>query len=400
MSHHPLILRSQYDDMGLICAVSVVLSPIIKILVAGSDTLVHVIDPVSGIRERSITTGHTHRIRALLSFIDNNTKSVQIITGSLDGTIRVIQLNDGKCIHVLKGHIGAVGAVVAMPLLKYPLIFSSGCDFTVRCWGMNDANMLQAYYHNDFVLTVIDFTYKSTNYIASGSDDQTIIIMEIIEPNNQIDKIPKLALRFHLVGHRGSIMALAVNLRSCLGPVLISGGIDKDILIWSLVNGEKLGQFPSNHTVIRSFQIIHCENLNIFSHASILITSGDGGIIRLWKFENGTKLAELTEPFSVIRSATLLEPMNRLDPIRLITVGCHGSISIWNISCVINEVNWFRRKNFVIFLSAYGLLEKNCRATTTNISDIKISMSQHLLSSSRQRVLSCVELLKLVLSFI
>lgn len=99
-----------------------------SLLISGSlDKTIRVWDLDSGATMR-VLTGHTSAVRALAT-IDGN-----IVSGSRDATIRVWDAATGAQRRVLTGHAGPVHSVVAARNGGRVVVFSASADATIRLW--------------------------------------------------------------------------------------------------------------------------------------------------------------------------------------------------------------------------------------------------------------------------
>ena len=113
--------------------------------------------------------GHTGWVRSVI-----NITYKFITSGSIDGIVRIWDINSGKCIQVLEGHTRCVNSVIK---ITDTLIASGSSDRTVRIWDINSGKCTQILEgHVGWVSSVIKLT---DTLIATGSDDKTLRIWDI-----------------------------------------------------------------------------------------------------------------------------------------------------------------------------------------------------------------------------
>ena len=80
-----------------------------------------------------VLEGHTDCVNSV-AIKDN-----LIISGSWDKTIRIWELDSGKCLKTLEGHTNFVRSVA----IKYNLIISGSDDNTIRIWDIDSGVCLK-----------------------------------------------------------------------------------------------------------------------------------------------------------------------------------------------------------------------------------------------------------------
>ena len=93
--------------------------------------------------------GHTAEIVSL----NFNTDGRQVITGSFDHTIKLWDVGTGKCIHTLSGHHGEISSTQFN--FSSELCISGSIDRTCKIWNVKTGQCLQTLRgHNDEILDV------------------------------------------------------------------------------------------------------------------------------------------------------------------------------------------------------------------------------------------------------
>ena len=89
-----------------------------------------------------------------------------VVSGSLDMTIRVWDLESGKCHSVLKGHQSLTGTL----FIRDDILVSANADKSLRLWNLNTGTCTHCLEGHQGAVTDIGVTSK---YIVSCSDDGT-----------------------------------------------------------------------------------------------------------------------------------------------------------------------------------------------------------------------------------
>jgi WD40 repeat protein len=146
----------------------------------------------------------------------------QAISGSLDKTLKVWNLETGELRLSLEGHSDAVNAVAVTPDGKQAISGSS--DRTLKVWNLETGELrLSLEGHSSFV-TAVAVTPDGKQAI-SGSSDRTLKVWNL--------ETGELCLS--LEGHSDEVNAVAVTPD---GKQAISGSEDKTLKLWNLETGE------------------------------------------------------------------------------------------------------------------------------------------------------------------
>lgn len=208
-------------------------------------------------------TGHSDSINAVAV-----TPNGQIIvSGSEDNTIKLWDLNSGKCLATLVGHEAGVRAVAISP--DGQLLVSGSADHTIKLWQLpsveNEPICLDPIYtltgHSDDVKCLA--ISNDGQILASGSQDKTIKLWNletgelkttlvehwrevnhlIISPDGknliscsgdetiQVWQLETLKLLHSFVGHQDAVAVVAI---SPDGQPLISSSWDHTIRVWGM----------------------------------------------------------------------------------------------------------------------------------------------------------------------
>ncbi len=146
---------------------SIAFSPDGKVLASGgSDRTVRLLK-VEGGKEIGILKGHFDDIASVVFSPDGRI----LASGSKDKTIRLWEVDSGKEIMILKGHTDEVSEVVFSPDGK--VLASGSKDKTVKLWNADDGEEIMTLKgHTEPVLNVC-FS-SDGKMIASGSEDETV----------------------------------------------------------------------------------------------------------------------------------------------------------------------------------------------------------------------------------
>lgn len=137
---------------------------------AGPGAEIKIWDTATGKEIRTLT-GPTRSITSVAFSPDGK----RIAAGSLDGTIRVWDADNGKELLQMKGHEGVWGLAWSPDGNK---IATSGWDETIKIWDAASGKELGSIYGHERTVTTLAFSPNGQR-LASGGIDQTINIWNI-----------------------------------------------------------------------------------------------------------------------------------------------------------------------------------------------------------------------------
>ncbi|KAK7040830.1 SCF ubiquitin ligase complex subunit cdc4 [Paramarasmius palmivorus] len=261
-----------------------------RIISASDDHTIHVHDPQTAELEMSLE-GHEGGIWAL------GAREGMLVSGSTDRTVRVWDLENGKCTHIFGGHTSTVRclAVVdpaevdkdigedstkAEERLNRPLIVSGSRDHSLRVWSFPGKN---------------DQEYKSID----GEND---------EYSQNTDDNPYHL--HHLEGHDDAVRALAAR-----GRTAVSGSYDYTVRVWDIIDGVcrwvLTGHTQKVYTVV------------LDSTRNQTMSGSMDGTIRIWSLTEGTCIC-------VLLGHTSLVGLLGLSPSYLVSGAADATLRVWN----------------------------------------------------------------------
>lgn len=132
-----------------------------------------------------------------------------LVTSALDDTVRVWDLNAGRCMGSLEGHTASVRTLQ----VEDNICATGSMDATIRLWDLSKA-------HYDPLGEQLDKDEDEDGMAFENPDDQPVD-----PPSNSMDDCPLTTLSSHMA----EITALHFR-----GDVLVSGSADKTIRQWDL----------------------------------------------------------------------------------------------------------------------------------------------------------------------
>jgi len=209
-------------------------------------------------------SGHTGWIMSVAAFKKGNTalkKYNTFLSASYDKTLKLWNSQTGQEIHTFKGHTRSIFSAALSPNGKTAL--SGSGDNTLILWGLNSKRKLRTFKGHTNVITSVAFS-PNGKMALSGSYDKTLKLWNV--RNRQVMKT--------FEGHTDKIWSVAF---SPDGLTCLSGSEDKTIKRWNLKTGIEMNEFQGHTDKVWSVA---------FSPDGKTIVSGsEDNTIRLWNSE-------------------------------------------------------------------------------------------------------------------
>jgi WD40 repeat protein len=245
-------------------------------------------------------TGHTGRVSAL-TFVPSN---LNIISSSMDKTIKIWNSTSFELIQTLYGHTGGVSNLV---ILDDTLLISGSYDLSIRKWNLTSFSQINIITAVSWINSLVILP-TNKNLIAAFTN-----IISIRE-SNQLDLI------IEWTGHSKTINVLAIQPNT---NYIISGSEDQTVKVWQSESPYQLIQTLTGHTD-------HVGSLVILPNGGIVSGGGnkDQSVI-IW---NVTQTSELNVNFiNSLEQTGPVTALASFKQIYLLVGSTDASISIWNI---------------------------------------------------------------------
>lgn len=218
---------------------------------------------------RRVLTGHSHFVQDVVISSDGQFA----LSGSWDGTLRLWDLNFGTTTRRFVGHTKDVLSVAFSADNRQ--IVSGSRDKTIKLWNtlgeckftIDDVNS-----HTEWVSCVRFSPNQETPIIVSGGWDKAV----------KVWSLTNCKLAANLVGHTGYINTVTV---SPDGTLCASGGKDGTARLWDLVRGSEL-------YTLEAGDIINCL---VFSPTRYWLCAATNSSIKIWNLETKTLIADLNK---------------------------------------------------------------------------------------------------------
>lgn len=270
-----------------------------------------------------VLSGHKDIVLCLDTCV-NSLGEALILTGSKDNTVRLWEANNGQCIGVGAGHMGAVGAVAFSK--KHRNFFISGSsDRTLKVWNLdgpsNDVvNNLKA----KAVVAAHDKDINSVavapndSLVCSGSQDRTACVW----------RLPDLVLVVTLKGHKRGIWSVEF---SPVDQCVITASGDKTIKIWAISDGSCLKTFEGHTSSVYRASFI--------TRGTQFVSCGADGLVKLWTVKSNECIATFDQHEDKVWALAVGKETEMLA-----TGGSDAVVNLWNDSTAFDKDEAFREE--------------------------------------------------------
>ncbi|XP_052807929.1 uncharacterized protein LOC128236846 isoform X1 [Mya arenaria] len=185
----------------------------------------------------------------------------RLASGSLDKTIRVWNLQTGKCQHILKGHIKGVWC---LNFFTQNLLISGSFDGTIRVWNLRTGKCQKTILAHDGPIWALG---RRHDILVTASQDKLAKVWDI----------NRCFLNQTLVGHTAAVFAVDMSED---GSLVVTGSADKSVRIWNIENGRCL----------RWISVSQTTSVMSVSYSQGHVACSYGETICVYRVEGPTKL--------------------------------------------------------------------------------------------------------------
>ena len=214
------------------------------------------------IEQKTISLGHTSFVRSVAISQDGT----RALSGSDDGTVRLLDLETGNFLKVMEGHTDSVRSVAISQNGTRALSGSDDC--TLRLWDLETGNLLKVVEGHTHNVKSVAISNDATRAL-SGSSDKTVRLWDL-ETGNTLKVME---------GHTQSVRSIAISQN---GTRALSGSSDKTLRLWDLETGNTLKVMEGHISYVWS--------VAISNDATRALSGSSDKTLRLWDLETGNTL--------------------------------------------------------------------------------------------------------------
>jgi WD40 repeat protein len=244
-----------------------------------------------------ILKGH----KSWVTTIAFNPRTPTLVSGSLDDTIKVWNLQTGNVMFTLQGHRRGVNEVAISA--KGQVLVSCGDDNTVQVWNLTAGRQLHTLKGHGRGVTSVAIGNQGW-LLASGSKDKTINLW----------KLDKGTL---IRTFRDSQTAIKSVVLSPDEANLIGGGLDNKIRLWSVKTGQLTRTFSGHLSTVNS--------IAVSQDGLLIVSASKDKTVRLWSVGTGAMIHCLKGHLQEVNSVKIAA-----DNRTIVSGSTDGTAKIWD----------------------------------------------------------------------
>ncbi|HEV7904157.1 MAG TPA: TIR domain-containing protein, partial [Pyrinomonadaceae bacterium] len=254
---------------------------------------------------------------------------LRAVSGSADKTVKVWEVETGKCLATLEGHAGVVYGVAITEDGKVAV--SGAVDKTVKVWEVETGKCLATLEgHTDMVLGVS--VTADGRLAVSSSRDATLRVWDV----------EKGKCLTTLEGHTGSVWGVAVTPD---GRRAVSGAEDKTVRVWNIETGECLTTLKGHSGSVGGVAIT--------PDGRQVVSGAEDKTVRVWDIETGECLGVLEGHTKTVRGVAVTA-----DGRRAASCSDDTTVRVWDVAArrCVATLEGHLRTVFGVAIAGNGLL--------------------------------------------
>jgi WD40 repeat protein len=338
-----------------------------------------------------------YSVHTITSHVTND--SVYFVCGSRVGGLKVINGLTGTPIVENVFLTSADLTMVYEADTAY--LFSCGREASIPLWSissMGRSKYLSSLFKHSNAVNTIDsicittvqrgMVVSKTNYLASGSHDQTVLIWRlenqnwVVHSSFQKHSFGICKLKLFTMGsdlmvastdHAGHLLVWKVDDQSIYFTYKLHGPV------LSIIASNQTKNYPAILAVVdavgmvnvfdmRRLKLIYAMHNNCYQEfirsveiydrdeQRLLIGGCDDGIIYFWSLSDGELLHRVHAHHSWVNTLHITDGSTPL----LVSGGCDSKVSCWNLKRIICNIKYSRRKDYLMFLVGSGYQTVTC----------------------------------------
>lgn len=185
-----------------------------------------------------------------------------LASGSEDWSVRIWDVESGQELKVLRGHTAPVIGVYFSQDDESSLVASTSFDKTVKLWDVETGTEIKTLRGHTDVTNNVAYSYDGKT-IATASDDSTIRIWS----TDFVNKDPLMVLR----GHTAPVLTVLYSFDS---KRLVSSDANGEVVIWNTETGSILRKIKAHNDL--------CQDVSFAGDNKTILTGSLDKHLRLW----------------------------------------------------------------------------------------------------------------------
>ena len=256
-----------------------------------------------------VLEGHRRGVNAVAVSADGRV----ILSGGVDQSARVWNLQTGKCLRVLKGHVKSVDAVALSG--DGHLAFSGGADMVIKMWDVKGGRELASFQGHTGPVNGIALSADGGSLLSGAgsqfSQDNTVRLWDVAGG----------ACRLTLAGHGEPVRAVAFVGD---GRTALSASEDATLKLWDLESGACLRTFHGHRDQVNAVAVSADGRYALSASGSRF---GKDNSVRLWEVGTGRCLRTFVDETGLV-AAVAMSASGRY----ALSAGDDGHLSWWQLN--------------------------------------------------------------------
>ena len=260
--------------------------------------------------QKAVLKGHSSSVNSVSITPDGR----YAVSGSADKTLRVWDLETGRCVRILEGHSNAVNSITIIPNGRYAV--SGSYDTTVRLWDFETGGGVRTRKGHAAGVNSVSIT-PDGRYAVSGSgglgqlEDTTLRVWDL-ETGRCVRTME---------GYTGDVNSVSIMPD---GRCAVSGNFDTTLRVWDLENGQCVRTLEGHPGDVRSVSITPDGGFAVSAGGHAFKSKDD--TLRVWELANGQCVHTLEGHNNWVNSVTI-SPDGRCA-----VSGSHdATVRVWNL---------------------------------------------------------------------
>ncbi|XP_065903262.1 NACHT domain- and WD repeat-containing protein 1-like isoform X2 [Dysidea avara] len=254
--------------------------------------------------------GHRDSVTSLClqAFKQGKARSLSLVSGSMDKSLKTWELENGSVLKTLDGHTKGVTCIAVSS--DAPYVASGSADCTIKFWHLHSGELIYTMTGHMKGVSAVSVASMGDKTV-SGSYDSTIKIW-----NTDVNSSCAAELIFTLSGHQATVTSLCLAAND---KHLVTGDKNGRMVVWDIVSCESLHRLNLHTKSISSMALTKTWPYYIAS------CSKDNSI-RIWTIDNG----KCVQVMYYTDSSTLTS-LSVCDDGKILTGTDNGTVIVWNV---------------------------------------------------------------------
>jgi len=238
----------------------------------------------------------------------------RVLTGASDGHVRLWNAHTGEEVRRFDGPHGANVLCVCFNEDGTQALSGSDCG-SAWLWDVATGAELRRFEgHDGPVRSVACSTLVGK--VVTGSDDGSVRVWKTAD-GKEVHKMDGHGT-FRVLGQTETrVTSVAI---SPDGSKVASGGVDRSVRLWSVVDGQEICKMEGHEDWVRS--------VAFFGDGSSVVSGGDDNTLRLWNVTSGTEVMKLEGHWGDVSSVAVAEGEGAT---RIVSGSWDKSVRVWQV---------------------------------------------------------------------